>query len=104
MKENLENSKNGEFLKRGSSWDLSSEKCRGQSGVVLKVSILEEKFKEVLTQQRLFCGFLGRYRVLKKLEMNGDYSCIRQIRIEFVDVFFFLIGFEKVFVYYNCYL
>lgn len=102
MKENLENSKNGESSKRGSSWDSSSEKCRGQSGVVLKASILEEKLKEVLTQQRSPCGSPGRHRAPKKPEMNGDHSCTRQIRIEFADVSSSLTGFEKVPAHHNC--
>ncbi|XP_031205298.1 FYVE, RhoGEF and PH domain-containing protein 6 isoform X2 [Mastomys coucha] len=102
MKENLENSKNGESSKRGSRWDSSSEKCWSQSGVVLKASILEEKLKEVLTQQRSPCGSPRKHRAPKNPEMNGDHSCTRQIRIEFADKPSSLSSFEKVPTHHSC--
>lgn len=87
MKENLENGKNGESSKRGSRWDSSREKCRSQSGVVLKASIFEEKLKEVLTQPRSRSPSSSprKHRCPNKPEMNGDHSCARQVRIEFAD-------------------
>lgn len=96
MNENLENSKNGEPSKRGNRWDSSSDTCRGQSGVGLKASILEEKLKEALTQQRSPCGSPRKLRAPKNPEMNGGHSCTRQIRIEVADTSSSPSAFEKV--------
>ncbi|XP_076776139.1 FYVE, RhoGEF and PH domain-containing protein 6 [Arvicanthis niloticus] len=102
VKENLENSKNGESSKTGSRWDSGSEKCGSQGGVVLKASILEEKLKEVLAQQRSPCGSLRKHRAPKNPEMNGDHSCTRQLRIEFADRSSSLSSFEKVPTHQSC--
>ncbi|XP_055483738.1 FYVE, RhoGEF and PH domain-containing protein 6 [Psammomys obesus] len=105
MKENLENSKNGESsltAKRGIRWDSGGEKCWSQSGVVIKANILEEKLKEVLTQPQSPCSSPRKHRSPNNPEMNGDYSCSRQIRIEFADLSPSPSSFEKVSAHDSC--
>lgn len=73
MYENLENSKIDEFflvIKIRSKYDFNGEKVKSQCGVILKVSILEEKFKDVLIYRTLFFIFLQKYRFIDSLEMN----------------------------------
>lgn len=105
MKENLENSKNGESsltAKRRTRWDSSGEKGRSQSGVILKAGVLEEKLKEVLTQQQSPCSTPKKHRSPTNTEINGDYSCSRQIRIELADLSSSLSRFEKVPAHHSC--
>ncbi|XP_050995897.1 FYVE, RhoGEF and PH domain-containing protein 6 [Acomys russatus] len=106
VKENLENSKNCasslRATKTGSRWDSSGEKCRSQSGVVLKASILEEKLKEPLTQQRSPCSSPRKHRTPDNPEMNGDKSGSRQIRIEFEDLSPSMSTVEKVPARHSC--
>uniref|UniRef100_A0A8C2MUP5 FYVE, RhoGEF and PH domain-containing protein 6 n=1 Tax=Cricetulus griseus TaxID=10029 RepID=A0A8C2MUP5_CRIGR len=107
MKDNLGNNKNGESsltAKRGTKWDSSGEKGQSQSGVILKASILEEKLKEVLTRQQSPCSSPRKHRSPYNTEMNGDYSCSRQIRIEFADLSPSLSSFEKVPAHHSCQL
>ncbi|KAL6074955.1 hypothetical protein STEG23_031645, partial [Scotinomys teguina] len=105
MKENVENSKNGESsltAKRKNGWDSSGTKGRSQSGVIFKAGILEEKLKEVLTQQPSPCSSPRRHRSPNNADTNGDYNCSRQIRIEFADLSPNLSSFEKVPVHHSC--
>ncbi|CAO2581462.1 FYVE, RhoGEF and PH domain-containing protein 6 [Lemmus lemmus] len=104
MKENLENSKNGESsltAKRRIRWDSSGEKGRSQSGVILKAGVLEEKLKEVLTQQSPR-STPKKHRSPTNTEINGDYSCSRQIRTELADLSPSLSGFEKPPAHHSC--
>lgn len=105
MKENLENNKISESsltAKRGNRWDSSGEKGRSQSGVILKASILEEKLKEVLTRQQSPCSSPKKHRSPNNTEVNGDYNCSRQIRIEFAALSPSLSSFEKVPAHHSC--
>ncbi|XP_050001582.1 FYVE, RhoGEF and PH domain-containing protein 6 [Alexandromys fortis] len=105
MKENLENSKNSESsltAKRRTRWDSSGEKGRSQSGVILKAGVLEEKLKEVLTQQQSPRGTPKKHRSPPNTEINGDYSCSRQIRIDLADLPPSLSCFEKVPAHHSC--
>ncbi|XP_005358206.1 FYVE, RhoGEF and PH domain-containing protein 6 [Microtus ochrogaster] len=105
MKENLENSKNSESsltAKRRTRWDSSGEKGRSQSGVILKAGVLEEKLKEVLTQQQSPRSTPKKPRSPPNTEINGDYSCSRQIRIDLADLPRSLSRFEKVPAHHSC--
>ncbi|XP_041527356.1 FYVE, RhoGEF and PH domain-containing protein 6 isoform X2 [Microtus oregoni] len=105
MKENLENSKNSESsltAKRRTRWDLRGEKGRNQSGVILKAGVLEEKLKEVLTQQQSPRSTPKKHRSPPNTEINGDYSCSRQIRIDLADLPPSLSRFEKVPAHHSC--
>ncbi|KAL1775074.1 FYVE, and PH domain-containing 6 [Sigmodon hispidus] len=97
MKESLENSKNGEssLTSKRNRWDSGGEKGRNQSGVILKAGILEEKLKGVLTQQQSPCSSPKKHRSPNNTEVNGDYSCSRQIRIKFSDLSPSLSSFEN---------
>lgn len=90
MKENVEHRQNGEpslTAKRRNGLDSSGAKGRSQRGVILKAGILEEKLKEVLTQQRSLCSSPRKHRAPNSADMNGgDSCCSRQIRIEFADL------------------
>lgn len=105
MKENLENSKNGESsltAKRRTGWDSSGEKGRSQSGVILKAGVLEEKLKEVLTQQQSPRSTPKKHRSPTNTEINGDCNCSRQIRLELTDLSPSLSRFEKVPAHHSC--
>ncbi|XP_075810312.1 FYVE, RhoGEF and PH domain-containing protein 6 isoform X2 [Microtus pennsylvanicus] len=105
MKENLENSKNSESsltAKRRTRWDSSGEKGRSQSGVILKAGVLEEKLKEVLTQQQSPRSTPKKHRSPPNTEINGDYSGSGQIRIDLADLPPSLSRFEKVPAHHSC--
>ncbi|XP_008830299.1 FYVE, RhoGEF and PH domain-containing protein 6 isoform X2 [Nannospalax galili] len=104
MKENLENNKNDESsltAKGRSKWDSHGEKCRSQSRVILKASLLEEKLKEVLTQQTSPCA-PRKHSSPDNPEVNGDCNSSRQFRIEFAGLSPSLSSFEKVPSHHGC--
>uniref|UniRef100_A0A8C5KU42 FYVE, RhoGEF and PH domain containing 6 n=1 Tax=Jaculus jaculus TaxID=51337 RepID=A0A8C5KU42_JACJA len=107
MKANLENGKNDEFpltVKSRMKWDCPGEKCRSQNKVTLKASILEEKLKEVFTQQTSpspNCS-LRKHSSTDHPEVNGDCSPSRQFRIECADLSPSLTGLRKIPAHHNC--
>uniref|UniRef100_A0A8D2B0K4 FYVE, RhoGEF and PH domain-containing protein 6 n=1 Tax=Sciurus vulgaris TaxID=55149 RepID=A0A8D2B0K4_SCIVU len=105
MKENLQNSKIDESsltIKARSKWDSHGKKHRSQSGVILKASILEEKLKDVLTQQVSPVSSLQKQRSTDNPEMNGGCNSNRQFRIELTDLSPSQSSFEKLPVHHSC--
>ncbi|XP_037702204.1 FYVE, RhoGEF and PH domain-containing protein 6 isoform X2 [Choloepus didactylus] len=99
MHEKLENGKIGESssnIKTRNKYDSHAVKAKSQSEVVLKASILEEKLKDVLTQQTLHFSSPQKHRSTDNPEMNGGCNSKKQFRIEFVDLPSSLSSFEKV--------
>ncbi|XP_006179932.1 FYVE, RhoGEF and PH domain-containing protein 6 isoform X2 [Camelus ferus] len=105
--ENLENNKIGESssaVKIQSKCDSNGEKVKNQSEVVLKASILEEKLKDVLTQQTSPSIFPQKHRSTDNPERNEDCNSKRQFRIEFADLSPSLSSFGKVPDHHHCHL
>nr|XP_045007442.1 FYVE, RhoGEF and PH domain-containing protein 6 [Jaculus jaculus] len=107
MKANLENGKNDESpltVKSRMKWDCPGEKCRSQNKVTLKASILEEKLKEVFTQQTSPSPNCSqrKHSSTDHPEVNGDCSPSRQFRIECADLSPSLTGLRKIPAHHNC--
>ncbi|KAM6154208.1 FYVE, RhoGEF and PH domain-containing protein 6 [Erethizon dorsatum] len=106
MKESLENSKMDEsslMIKTQMKWN-SGEKCRSQSGVILKASILEAKLKDALKQQMSAFGYPQKHISTGNSEMNGGGSAGVGFRIDLPDASPSPSSFEKVPVSQNCHL
>nr|XP_003476284.2 FYVE, RhoGEF and PH domain-containing protein 6 [Cavia porcellus] len=106
MKENLENSKMDKsslMIKTQMKWN-SGEKCRSQSGVILKASILEAKLKDALRQQMSAFGYPQKHISAGSLEINGGGSTIEGFGVDLPDASPCPSSFEKVPVSPNCHL
>ncbi|XP_010627525.1 FYVE, RhoGEF and PH domain-containing protein 6 [Fukomys damarensis] len=106
MKESLKNSKRDEsFLtkKNQMKWN-SGENFRLQSGVVLKASILEEKLKDALKQQKSAFSSPQKQTSTDNPEMNGARSANMSFRIRLPDSSPSLSSFKKVPVAQHCHL
>ncbi|XP_014445749.1 FYVE, RhoGEF and PH domain-containing protein 6 isoform X3 [Tupaia chinensis] len=99
MNENLENGKTDESsltIKTRGKCDSQDEKVKSQGRVVLKASILEEKLKDVLTQQTSPLSFPRNQGSTGSPEMNGGCNSNRQFGIELAGSSPSLSSFEKV--------
>ncbi|KAM5287898.1 FYVE, RhoGEF and PH domain-containing protein 6 [Ctenodactylus gundi] len=107
MKENLENSTVSESsltIKTRIKYDPHGENLGSQNKVVLKASILEEKLKDVLTQQIPVFSSPQKHRSADSSETNGSCHSSKQFEADISDLPPSLSGIKQVHAYQNCHL